>query len=91
MAGSAWAAPFRPRTWACLLTIPINLGFVKRNVRLHSGALRGWHGHCLSCLRPQPTGTYIGQRYMRRVDTLIPRAPLRQGDVMSLDSGGRKV
>ncbi len=41
MAGSAWAAPFRSRTHACLHTIPIFLGFVKWKVRLHSGPARG--------------------------------------------------
>jgi hypothetical protein len=41
VAGSAWAAPFRPRTQDRLSSIPINLGFVKYKVRLHSGPVRG--------------------------------------------------
>src|SRR5208283_2683313 len=49
VASSAWAAPFRPRTHACLLTIPICLGFVKKKVRLHSGAIPGLKpDRCLS-------------------------------------------
>jgi len=91
VAGSAWAAPFRPRTQTCLYTVPIYLGFVKKIVRLHSGAVRRWPRRCLSCPRPQPTGPSIGKRCRRRVDTIIPRAPFRLWDVMSLDRGGRRV
>jgi hypothetical protein len=39
VAGSAWAALIRPRTQTRLHTIPINLGFVNKKMRLGSGVI----------------------------------------------------
>ena len=66
MAGSAWAAPFRPRTQAYLQTIPMHLGFVKWKVSLHAVRRRTRTGVFPRALGVRTTGRRKPQGSKRR-------------------------